>query len=67
MREFLILITELLVILILQIIIEAVFDAEKHKKHMKVVNISCLMVSYVLLARYVYNHLWSELLAFVNF
>ena len=67
MREFMILIAELLFIAVVQTIIESIFDAEERKKQMKIVNIACIAVSYVLLLRYVYNHLWGEIMAFVNF
>ena len=67
MREFMILIAELLFIAVIQTIVESIMDAEERKKQLKVVNIACIAVSYVLLIRYVYNHLWSELTAFVNF
>ena len=67
MREFMILITELLFIAVLQTIVESILDAEERKKQLKVVNIACIAVSYVLLIRYVYNHLWGELTTFVNF
>ena len=67
MREFMILLGELLFIAVVQTIVESIMDAEERKKQLKVVNIACIAVSYVLLIRYVYNHLWSELTAFVNF
>jgi len=67
MREFMILLTELLFIAVLQTIVESILDAEERKKQLKVVNIACIAVSYVLLFRYVYNHLWGELMSFVNF
>ena len=67
MREFMILIAELLFIAVVQTIVESIMDAEKREKQLKVVNIACIAVSYGLLLRYVYNHLWSEILAFVNF
>lgn len=67
MREFMILIAELLFIAVVQTIVESIMDAEERKTQMKVVNIACIAVSYGLLLRYVYNHLWGELTAFVNF
>ena len=67
MREFMILLTELLSIAVIQTIVESILDAEERKKQLKVVNIACIAVSYVLLFRYVYNHLWGELMSFVNF
>lgn len=67
MREFMILIAELLFIAVIQTIVESIMDAENRKTQLKVVNIACIAVSYGLLIRYVYNHLWSEVLAFVNF
>ena len=62
-----VLIAELLFIAVVQTIIESILDAEERKKQLKVINIACVAVSYVLLIRYVYTHLWGEVLAFVNF
>ena len=67
MREFMVLIVELLFIALIQTIVEAVFDAEDRKKQMRVVNIACILISYLLLIRFVYNHLLEELTAFVGF
>jgi len=67
MRDFMILLTELLLIAVLQTIIESVMDTEKREKQMKVVNIACIAASYVLLIRYVYNNLWGELATMVNY
>jgi len=67
MREFMILITEILAIVILQTIIEAILDIQKREEYAKVVNIACVLICYFLLIRYVYNHLWGEIIAMVNF
>ena len=67
MREFMILIIELLFIALIQTVIEAVFDEQERKKQIKVVNIACILISYLLLIRFVYNHLLGELTAFVGF
>ena len=66
MREFTILIAELLFIAVLQTIVESIFDAEERQTQLKVVNIACLAMSYVLLIRYVYNQLWGELAMLAN-
>jgi len=66
MREFLILIAELLFIAVIQTIIESILDAEERKKQLKVVNIACIAASYILLIRFVATHLLGELFAFVN-
>jgi len=66
MREFMILIAELLFIAVVQTIIESILDAEERQTQLKVVNIACIAVSYVLLIRYVYNHLWGELAMLAN-
>ena len=66
MREFIVLILELLFIALIQTIVEAIFDAEERKKQMRVVNIACILISYLLLIRFVYNHLLGELTAFVG-
>lgn len=65
MREFMILITELVAIALLQTILEAVLDAEERKRQIKVLNIACVVASYLVLIRYVYTHFWTELWAFV--
>jgi len=67
MREFMILIGELLFVVVLQTIVEAVLDAEERKKQLKVVNIACVVFCYALLVRYVYNNFWTELASFINF
>jgi len=61
-----ILIAELLFIAVLQTIVESILDAEERKKQLKVVNIACIAISYVLLIRYVYNQLWGELAMLAN-
>jgi len=65
MREFLILIAELLFIAVVQTIVESVLDADSHKKLLKVVNIACIAASYIFLIRFVATHLLSELFAFL--
>ena len=67
MRPFLILIAELLFIAILQSILEAVLDTEPRQKLLKIINIAAIAAGYVLLFRYIQNHLWYELVAFVHF
>ena len=67
MREFMILITEILAVVILQTIIEALLDIQQRKEYAKVVNIACVLICYFLLIRYTYTHLWGEIIAMVNF
>ena len=67
MREFLILIGELVFIALLQTIIESALDEEKRNHQKRVVNIACVIISYALLVRYVYNHLLEDLMALVQF
>jgi len=66
MREFLILITEILGVVILQTILETVFDLQERKQYAKVLNIACILVCYLLLIRYAYVHLFSEIVSLVN-
>ncbi|MCL1842842.1 MAG: hypothetical protein FWF79_03440 [Defluviitaleaceae bacterium] len=67
MREFMILIGELMFISAMQIVLEAILDETDKKKIMKVVNLACIIISYFLLLRYVYNHIIDEIGGFVNF
>jgi len=66
-REFIILIGELIIIAAIQTVIEAVFKEWKLEKQMTVVNIACVLVSYILLIRFVYNNFFEELTTLVNF
>ena len=66
MREFIILIGELLFVAAIQAIIEAIMDERGLKRQMQVVNIACILISYILLIRYVNNHLLGEISALVN-
>lgn len=63
MRDFLILIVELLAIAIIQTIVESILDAEERKGLLKVVNIACIAASYILVIRYIATHLWGEIAA----
>ena len=65
MQDFLTLIFELLIIVILLTIIESVLDEDKHKSHIKVLNVAGIIASYVLLLRYIVTHLWAELMMLV--
>lgn len=67
MREFMILIGELMFIAILQMILETILDEVSQKKAIKLINIACILISYFLLLRYVYNHFIGELTSMVNF
>ena len=67
MREFMMLISEILFIVILQTVIEAIFDMQNRKEYAKVVNIACVLICYFLLIRYVYNHLLGEFTALINY
>lgn len=67
MREFMVLIGQLLFVVIVQSVIEAVLDTEDRVRQIKVVNIACVVFCYALLVRYVYNNLWAELATFINF
>ncbi|MCL2373365.1 MAG: hypothetical protein FWC78_08200 [Defluviitaleaceae bacterium] len=66
MREFLILITEIMAVVILQTILETVFDLQERKQYAKVLNIACILVCYFLLIRYAYLHLFGEIAQLVN-
>jgi MFS-type transporter involved in bile tolerance (Atg22 family) len=67
MGEFMILIFELLFIALLQVILSAILDESGQKQTMKVINIACVIISYFLLFRYVYNQFMGEITAFVNY
>ena len=67
MREFIILIGEIFFIALLQTIIDTFLDAQKHSYQMKIINIACIMGSLYLLLQFVYNHILSEISAFVKF
>ncbi|MCL2839218.1 MAG: hypothetical protein FWE05_00465 [Defluviitaleaceae bacterium] len=66
MREFMILIGELIIIAVIQTVLDAVFTELEIEKQIRVVNIACLILSYFLLIRFVSNHFLGELTSMVN-
>ena len=62
MREFMILIAELMLIAVLQVVLGAVLDEGGTKWAVKVLNIACISISYVLLVNYVYNQFAGEIM-----
>jgi hypothetical protein len=66
MREFIILLGEILLIVLLQTVIETFFDKDKHAMQLKIINIACILGSLYLLLDYVYTNIINELTAFVN-
>ena len=67
MREFLVLIGELLFVAALQIIISTSLEEGGPKWLIKTINIACILICYFLLFRYVYNLYIGELTTFINF
>ena len=67
MREFMILIVEIMFIAVLQIFLGTILDEGGTKWAVKVLNISCISISYVLLVNYVYNQFANEISSFMNF
>jgi hypothetical protein len=67
MREFMILIGELVLIAMVQVILDAILDESGQKRAIKVVNIACILISYFLLVRYVYNNLIGEFTTMINY
>jgi len=67
MSEFMVLIGHLVIIAVMQTIIESAFKEWKLEKQTPVINIACVLISYALLIRFVYNQFLEELTALVNF
>jgi hypothetical protein len=67
MRDFIILISQLLSIAIIQIIITTSLDENGQKWLIKIINIACISICYLLLIRYVYNLYAGEFITFFNF
>ncbi|MCL2224697.1 MAG: hypothetical protein FWB96_07000 [Defluviitaleaceae bacterium] len=67
MREFMFLIVELMAIAVLQMIIGNILDEVSQKRTIKLINVACILISYFLLLRYVYNHFLGEITTMVNF
>ena len=66
MAPFLILISQLVFIALLQSIVEHVLEIKEKTQYQKLVNMACLGASYGLLIRYVHSHLWPGLSALAN-
>lgn len=65
MRDFMILIGELVFIAALQFVLIEILDESGQKRYIKLVNIACVAIGYFLLLIYVYNN-FGELTALVN-
>ncbi|MDR0273706.1 MAG: hypothetical protein LBI27_10380 [Clostridiales bacterium] len=65
MREFFMLITQLLFIAILQVILADFLDDTKWA--VKIINIACISICYFLLVKYVYNQFAWEISVFMNY
>jgi hypothetical protein len=66
MREFIILLGEILIIVLLQTVLETFFEEKKHAVQLKVINIACILGSLYLLLDFLFNHILSEITAFVK-
>jgi len=66
MREFMILISEVLFVVILQTIVEAVLEMQERKQYAKIVNIASIVICYLLLIRYAFNHIFPEIASIVG-
>jgi len=67
MQEFLLLICVLLFIAFLQKGAEHILDKSDLGDYKNVVQIACIVTSYIVVGRYVYLHLLEDLMAFVGF
>ena len=66
MREFIILIGEILLIALLQTIFEVFLDKDKQALQIRMVNIACFLGSFYLLLQFVFTHILSEITTFVK-
>ena len=67
MRDFWILISQLLFTAMMQLALSTYLEAIEAKWLIKIINISCIAICYILLFRYVYNLYNTEISAFINF
>ncbi|MCL2355671.1 MAG: hypothetical protein FWC70_00760 [Defluviitaleaceae bacterium] len=65
MREFMVLMGELIFIAALQFVVIEILDESGQKRYIKIVNIACVVIGYFLLLRYVYNN-FGEITSLVN-
>jgi RsiW-degrading membrane proteinase PrsW (M82 family) len=67
MLDFFMLLGEIAVIAIVQIVLEAFLDKDKHAQLLKVVNVACFLGCFYLLLQYVNTHILSDFTDFVKF
>lgn len=67
MREFMILIGELVFLAAAQFVLIELLDETGQKRYIKFVNIAFILIGYFLLLRYVYNNFVGEVTSLVNF
>ena len=67
MREFTMLIGQLFFIALMQTVLELFIDADERPKHVKILNIACIMGSMYLLLQFAFEYLLGEISAFITF
>jgi hypothetical protein len=64
--EFIMLIGQILIIVILQTIIETFFEKEKHAVQLRIINIACILGSFYLLIEFIFGHILNQITDFVK-
>ena len=67
MREFIVLLGEILLVTLLQTVVEVFMDADKHGYQMRIINIACILGCLYLVLSYVMQNVITEIQSFVNF
>ena len=67
MREFIVLLGEILLITLLQTVVEVFVDADKRSYQMRIINIACILGCLYLVLNYVMQNIITQIQAFINF
>jgi len=65
MREFIVLVGQLLSISLLQMVLEVFIDPKERPYHVKILNIACIMFCMFLLIQFVFNYILGEISTFI--
>ena len=67
MREFTMLIGQLVLIAIMQTVLELFIDVKERPIHGKILDIACVMGSFYLLLQFIFDYMLDEISNFINF
>ena len=66
MKEFIVLIAQILIITCIQTLAEVFIDPEKNPMQVKLIGIACIVGSFYLLVQFVFSYILEEIVSIIN-